>query len=116
MRNMHLIPAEEGNRSAQAMNGRDRREVVLQVKAQALLGAAADGDDDMSRTTFSDLPQQSWVFDTLAVHRRHIYIVAGYFDTLPAKPCEIRSCTFNAWHDPERSARFSNVRYHQQLP
>ncbi len=111
-----LIAAEEGDGGADAVDGGAVGEIALEVKAEALLGSAADGDDDMLGAKPVEALEQSGVVDgRVAVHGRHVDVVFGDGDSLPCEPVQITFGTDGAGHDPERVAGLANVWFKEKF-
>jgi hypothetical protein len=90
----------------------DRRavgEIALEVEAEALLGSAADGYDDVLGADAVDTAEEGGVLDDGAVERGHVDVVSGDSDSLLLKPVEIELCTGGTGHDPERVAWLADI-------
>ncbi len=115
-RDVDLIAAEEGNGSADAVDGGAIGEVALEVEAEPLLSSSADGDDDVLGAQAIEEVDQCGVDDGgVAVHGRHVDVVFGDGDSLFCKPIQIAFGTGGAGHDPERVAGLTDVTFEEEF-
>lgn len=111
-----LVPAEERNGGADAVDRWAIGEVAFEVEAKALLSSAADGDDDVLGTKAVEAFEQSRIIDRgVAVHGSHVDGVFRNDDSLPCKPVQIEFGAGGAGHDPEGVAGFANVGFKKEF-
>ena len=98
------------------MDGWAISEVAFEVEAEALLRAAADGDDDVLGTEAVEAFEQCGVGDgSAAVHGGHVDVVFGDIDSLPFEPCEIPLGADGAGHDPESIAGLPDIGFEDEF-
>jgi len=123
-----LVAGEKGDGGADAVDGGKRAEVALEVEAEALLGAAAEGDDDVCGAALAEGAEEGLVnyipCDAVReiagdrcrggasgrggggsfVEGGEVDVFGGYVDALRAEPGEVGGGAGGAGHDPEGAA------------
>jgi hypothetical protein len=96
-----LVAGEEGDGSADAMNSWAVREVLLEVEAEALLGAAAEAENDVGGSALLKPAEESVVLKSGAIHGGEIDVIVGEVNAVFAEPGHVAACGFRIGHHPK---------------